>query len=82
MPNNIVKSFAERTKKPIKDIEAKWDEAKATASKEGHQNNYPYIVGILKHLLGINESTLNFKEFDMCDEINEIKLETKRKTEQ
>jgi hypothetical protein len=71
MPNNIVKSFAEKTNKSVEYVEKKWDEAKIKSEKEGHKNDYPYIVGILKNLLGINESVLSFQEFDMCDEIND-----------
>jgi len=56
MPTNIIKSFASRSGKSVEEVETLWKKAKEVASKEGHTNDYPYIVGILKRMTGINES--------------------------
>jgi hypothetical protein len=66
MPNNIIKTFATKTNKSIDYVESKWDLAKSKAESENHKDDYPYIVSILKTMLGINENILSFDEFSMC----------------
>jgi hypothetical protein len=71
MPASIIKSFAKKTGKSVSEIEKKWQEAKKIAASMGKKEEYDYIVGILKNILGINESITdiflksgkNFKEF-------------------
>lgn len=63
MPNNIIKSFAERSGKPIKDVERLWDKAKEIAKTEVHQEEYDYIVGVLKKMLSLNEGSYDFREY-------------------
>jgi len=63
MPANIVKSFAKDTGKSVPEVEKMWDKAKAMAADEGQEDNYAYITGILKKMLGIKESAIkNLKE--------------------
>jgi len=62
MPNNIVKSFAKKSGKSVDEVEKLWSEAKSAAEKEGHKEDYNYIVGILKRMLSLNES-MTFREF-------------------
>lgn len=84
MPSAVVKSFAKQTGKSVKDVEKLWDKAKKEASKMGRKDDYAYITGILKNMLGINESYsddykkishafiqsnfTNFKEFEIESE--------------
>ena len=56
MPANIINSFADKSGKSKEEIERLWNKAKEQASKEGHEEDYAYIVGILKRMLGLNES--------------------------
>ena len=65
MPTPMIKSFADKTGKTVGEVEKLWNEAKAIAFKEGKEDNYAYIVGILKKKLGLNESVENvsFKDF-------------------
>jgi hypothetical protein len=63
MPANTVKSFAEKTGKSVAEVEKLWDKAKEVASEAGETENFAYITGILKKMLGLNESTSSFKEF-------------------
>ena len=51
MPNNIIKSFAQKSNKSEQEVEKIWDELK---SKYGE--DYQRIVGALKKILMINES--------------------------
>lgn len=60
MPASIIKSFAEKSGKSEKEVEELWNKAKEIASENNQDNNYDYIVGILKKMLKINET---FREF-------------------
>jgi len=51
MPNNIVKSFAKKTKLSVEKVESLWMRAKQIAKKEGRDKDYAYITGILKQSL-------------------------------
>lgn len=62
MPANIVKSFADKTGKSVAEVDKLWTKAKEVASDAGEAENYAYITGILKKMLGLNE-TISFKEF-------------------
>jgi hypothetical protein len=62
MPANTVKSFAEKTGKSVQEVEKLWDKAKTIAADAGEAENFAYITGILKKMLGLNEA-LSFKEF-------------------
>jgi len=62
MPNNIIKSFAKKSNKSVKEVEKLWDKSKGIAEEDGHKEEYDYIVGILKRMLNLNE-TLSFSEF-------------------
>lgn len=56
MPNNIVKSFAQKTGKSEAEVEKLWDQAKAEAEKADVDDVYAYTVGILKKMLSIKEN--------------------------
>lgn len=61
MPNNIVKSFADKTNKSSEEVEKKWDKAKDIVKKEypdveeDSEDFYKIVVGVLKKMLGISE---------------------------
>lgn len=60
MPANIIKSFAEKSGKSEKEVEELWDKAKEIAKDSNHEEEYDYIVGILKKMLKINETFRDF----------------------
>ena len=62
MPSNVVKSFADKTGKSVPEVDKLWNKAKEIASEQGQAENYALITGILKKMLGLNE-TISFKEF-------------------
>lgn len=62
MPNAVINSFAEKTGKSVAEVDKLWNKAKAIAAEEGEGENYAYITGIVKKMLGLNE-TVGFKEF-------------------
>lgn len=62
MPSSIVLSFAKQTNKSVEEVEELWNKAKKIAKEQGQENNYAYITGILKKMLGLNEN-VSFFEF-------------------
>ena len=61
MPSPLIKSFAEKSNKSEKEVEALWKRAEEIAKKNGQSDNYAYIVSILKRLLKLEESFKNFQ---------------------
>lgn len=59
MPASIVKSFADKTGKSVPEVEKLWNKAKALARKDGRKESdddfFPYVTGILKKMLKIDE---------------------------
>lgn len=55
MPNALVKSFAQKTHLSVAKVESLWKRAVQIAKKEGHEEEYDYIVGILKKSLKMEE---------------------------
>jgi len=62
MPANIVKSLAKKAKKTVDEVEKKWNKAKEIAKKEDQEDNYAYITGILKKMLGIKSFNERYEE--------------------
>lgn len=62
MPSSIVLSFAKQTNKSVEEVEELWNKAKEIAKEQGQENNYAYITGILKKMIGLNEN-VSFFEF-------------------
>jgi hypothetical protein len=61
MPSPMIKKFADETGMPEKEVEALWDKAKDIAKENGREEDYAYIVGILKKMLKLEESYKNFQ---------------------
>jgi len=60
MPIDVIKSFSKKTGKSVNELEKLWKKAKAIAKEEGHEEEYDYIMGIFKKMIGIKEHyTLN-----------------------
>ena len=56
MPSNVVKSFADKTGKTVKEVEKYWDKAEEIAKEKFSPDSkqfYAYLVGTLKKMLGI-----------------------------
>lgn len=63
MPSNYVDKLVSMGKGSKADLEKKWDEAKKQAAKAGHTNDYDYITGIFKKMVG--ESILEWTISDV-----------------
>lgn len=78
MPSNIVKSFAKKSDKSIKQVEKMWDEAQDIVKKQNpkikksSKKYYPLVVGVLKKMLKLNESQMVFNIL-VENRINRIK---------
>lgn len=57
MPTPLLKSFAKKAGVSLKKVEIYWDKAKDEAENMGKKDDYGYIVGILKNMLNLDEST-------------------------
>lgn len=83
MPSNVVKGFAEKTGKSEAEVEKLWDEAKAKAKEEypdvteDSDRFYMIVTGILKKMLGMNESFEDIinAEFQKLHEMEDNKKE-------
>jgi hypothetical protein len=54
MPTNYIKSLVAKGKGTEAELEAKWDEAKAAAKKEGHEEDFDYVTAIFKKMIHEN----------------------------
>jgi len=58
MPSSIIQSFAQKTGKSVKEVEAMWDRAKGVVAKqypergEEGEGYYKLVTGVLKKMLG------------------------------
>ena len=64
MPSPIIKSFAKKTDKTESEVEKLWKKAEDIVKKEYDKDKdddsfYPIVVGILKRMLKIEESSFN-----------------------
>ena len=50
----VLKSFAEKSGKSLEKVEELWQKAKKIAEDDGQAENYAYITGILKKMLGLD----------------------------
>ena len=79
MPSAVVKSFAKKSDKSVKQVEKLWDEAQAIVKKQNpkikksSKKFYPLVVGILKKMLKLNENAMVFNIL-VENRINSIKL--------
>lgn len=70
MPSKTVISFAKKTGKSVKEVEKLWNEAKEVASdtfgkseEEFSSKEWSYTIGVLKNMLGLDESKLMLESF-------------------
>lgn len=56
MPVPLVKSLAAKAGVSVRKAEELWDRAKKSAAEQGRADDYAYIAGILKRMLGLGES--------------------------
>lgn len=72
MPNNIIKSFADKTDKTVEEVKTLWNKAKRIVKDEYEidsedESYYPLVVGVLKKSLG-------FKSEDFSVGVGDIGL--------
>tara|TARA_R110000765_G_scaffold149893_1_gene252555 strand:+ start:1169 stop:1501 length:333 start_codon:yes stop_codon:yes gene_type:complete len=72
MPNNIIKTFADKTDKTVEEVEVLWKKAEQIVKDEyeidsNDESYYPLVVGVLKKSLG-------FKSEDFSIGVGDIGL--------
>jgi hypothetical protein len=59
MPKNLITAYAIKLKRPEKELEKKWEKAKAISIKNGMKETdnkfYAYVVTVFQRLLGVND---------------------------
>jgi hypothetical protein len=58
MPAPVLLKLAKRAGESPEEAERLWAKAKRLASEEGHTDDYDYIVGIVKRMLGLDEDLI------------------------
>lgn len=56
MPNSVIQSYADKTGKSVAELENLWDKAKKAAKEQDREEDYAYITGIFKNMVGVKES--------------------------
>src|SRR5213595_980248 len=67
MPAAVLKSLASKSGVGVDRAERLWDKAKDLAAKDGRKDDYGYIVGIVKKMLGLKK-----KESYVCEILEAI----------
>lgn len=52
MPTTYIKKLSAQGKGSLKDLESKWKKAKSIAKEEGKEEDFAYITGIFKNMIG------------------------------
>lgn len=63
MPTGYVKKLAKQHNKSTQAAEATWKKAKKAAMKAGHANEYDYVTGVFKKMMGESGSYPSFTQF-------------------
>lgn len=58
MPTPVLKSLATKAGVSMSKAEDMWDAAKKEAKQMGQEDNYAYITGIVKTMMGLDEADL------------------------
>lgn len=62
MPLPYIDKMSKKHKKSKEELEHKWSKAKELAKKSGKENNYGYITGIFKRMIGEDFKFLDFEK--------------------
>lgn len=63
MPTGYVAKIAKKHNVSVSSAETKWNKAKRLAANQGHEQDYDYVTGIFKKLMGESLTDLTFKQF-------------------
>lgn len=55
MPTPQIKNFSKKSGKSVSEVEKLWNKAKELATDMGKKDDFKYITGILKNMLGMEE---------------------------
>ncbi len=70
MPTGYIKKQAQKHHTSVGKSEERWRAAKASAKKQGHGEDFAYITGIYKHMMGESAKDLTLKQFLSLTERN------------
>jgi hypothetical protein len=74
MPLPMLKILADKAGVSVDKAEEYWNRAKEQAAKNNHKDDYPYIVGIIKKMLGISKESRVVEILDSLASIQKIDI--------
>lgn len=72
MPIPQLRSFAKQSGKSLDDVERYYKDAKKQAEKQGQDDNYSYIIGIVKKRCGLESSNEDWTVNSLSRKLNNL----------
>jgi len=72
MPTPYVRKMAKKHHKTTAEVEKMWDDAKRSAEHAGHKDDYAYVTGVLKKMLGEGAFTDASNSGEMVDDASPV----------
>lgn len=72
MPTGYVKKLAKKHHTSVGKSEDRWERAKKQAAKQGHSEDFAYITGIYKKMMGEDAKSLGLAQFLIVTEMDDV----------
>lgn len=72
MPTPYIKKLAGKHHTSVDKSEGRWNKAKQQAAKQGHGEDFAYITGIYKKMMGENVGEMSLKQFLKITEMDDV----------
>lgn len=72
MPTPYIKKLADKHNTSVGKAEGRWENAKQQAAKQGHSEDFAYITGIYKKMMGEDVSEMSLKQFLKITEMDDV----------
>lgn len=72
MPTPYIKKLANKHHTSVGKSEGRWEKAKQQAAKQGHSEDFAYITGIYKKMMGEDVSEMSLKQFLQITEMDDV----------
>lgn len=68
MPNSYIKKLSDEGKGSVEELEKKWEKAKELAQERGQGEDYAYVTGIFKKMIGEDLTLSEFLKWLIFEE--------------
>lgn len=72
MPTPYIKKLAKKHHTSVGKSEGRWEKAKQQTAKQGHSEDFAYITGIYKKMMGEDVSEMSLKQFLQITEMDDV----------